>query len=81
METAGCWIIDQKGEWTLITLSAAARDGMPATFWVSTKNIVELRYERYDLSAVGRVKLNNRLMLEADDSVTEIRRHSISSRS
>ena len=77
METAGCWIIDQKGDWTLITLSAAARDGMPATFWVSTKNIEEVRSERYDLSAVGRVKLNNRLMLEADDSVTEIRRQDI----
>ena len=73
METAGSWIIDQKGDWTLITLSAAARDGMPATFWVSTKNIEEVRSERYDLSAVGRVKLNNRLMLEADDFVTEIR--------
>ena len=77
METAGCWIIDQQGDWTLITLSAVARDGMPATFWVSTKNIVELRSERYDLSAVGRVKLNNRLMLEADDSVTEIRRQDV----
>ena len=77
METAGCWIIDQKGDWTLITLSAVARDGMPATFWVSTKNIEELRSERYDLSAVGRVKLNSRLMLEADDSVTEIRRQDI----
>ena len=32
METAGCWIIDQKGDWTLITLSAVARDGIPATF-------------------------------------------------
>ena len=61
MESAGSWIIDNEGDWSLITLSAVARDGLPATFWVSNKNISEERSERYDLSAVGRVKLNNRL--------------------
>jgi DNA-directed RNA polymerase subunit beta len=33
--------------------------------------------ERYDLSAVGRVKLNMRLELDADDSVTTLRREDI----
>ena len=77
METAGCWIIDQNSEWTLVTLSASVRDDLPATFWVSTKNIIELRSERYDLSAVGRVKLNNRLELDASDTVTEIRKQDV----
>ena len=77
METAGCWIIDQNSEWTLITLSATVRDDLPATFWVSNKNIIELRSERYDLSAVGRVKLNNRLELDASDTVTEIRKQDV----
>ena len=77
MESAGSWIIDNEGDWSLITLSAVARDGLPATFWVSNKNIVEERSERYDLSAVGRVKLNNRLDIAAEDTVTEIRKQDI----
>ncbi|MDB3955951.1 DNA-directed RNA polymerase subunit beta, partial [Alphaproteobacteria bacterium] len=77
MESAGSWIIDNEGDWSLITLSAVARDGLPATFWVSNKNILEERSERYDLSAVGRVKLNNRLDISSKDTVTEIRKQDI----
>ena len=77
MESAGSWIIDNEGDWSLITLSAVARDGLPATFWVSNKNILEERSERYDLSAVGRVKLNNRLDIASEDTVTEIRKQDI----
>ena len=77
MESAGSWIIDSGDDWSLITLSAVARDDLPATFWVNNKNITPVRSERYDLSAVGRVKINNRVSVNAEDTVTEIRRQDI----
>ena len=77
MESAGSWIIDSGDDWSLITLSAVARDDLPATFWVNNKNITQVRSERYDLSAVGRVKINNRVSVNAEDTVTEIRRQDI----
>ncbi|HIC77187.1 MAG TPA: DNA-directed RNA polymerase subunit beta, partial [Candidatus Dadabacteria bacterium] len=43
------------------------------TFWIQSKNIIEVRSDRYDLSAVGRMKLNSRVGLEINDNITELR--------
>ena len=73
MESAGTWIIDEVNGWSKVILSSEVRDGLPSTFWIKNDNIIQIRSERYDLSAVGRVKLNTRLDNISDDSITEIR--------
>ena len=73
MESAGTWIIDDVNGWSKVILSSEVRDGLPSTFWIKNDNIIQIRSERYDLSAVGRVKLNTRLDNISDDSITEIR--------
>ena len=37
------------------------------------EDIIQVRSERYDLSAVGRVKLNSKLEINLEDTITEIR--------
>ena len=73
MENFGSWIIDNKKDWSRIILSFPLRKQGAVSFWVQTKNVKEMRSDRYDLSAVGRVKLNSRLNLEISDQVTELR--------
>ena len=46
---------------------------MPITFWIKNEDIIQVRSERYDLSAVGRVKLNSKLEINLEDTITEIR--------
>ena len=73
MDSARGWVIDTKKDWSLVILAVSARGSNPPGFWVQSKNIKELRSDRYDLSAVGRVKLNSRVGLNIDDSITELR--------
>jgi len=73
MESAGIWIVDEVNGWSKVILSSEVRDNLPVTFWIKNDDIIQIRSERYDLSAVGRVKLNTRLDNNSDDSITEIR--------
>ena len=73
MELAGSWVIDEANGWSLVILSSEVRADLPVTFWVKSEDINQVRSERYDLSAVGRVKLNSKLEINLDDEVTEIR--------
>ena len=38
-----------------------ARQNSQPNFWVKNNDIVKLKSEKYDLSAVGRVKINSRI--------------------
>jgi hypothetical protein len=64
LESFGKLIKNVKAIWT----DDAKKKHTIKVSWVSNKNIVEVRSERYDLSAVGRVKLNNRLDIDAEDT-------------
>jgi DNA-directed RNA polymerase subunit beta len=60
----------------LIDIYRVMRPGEPPTLETAEAlfNSLFLDSERYDLSAVGRVKLNSRLMLDTDDSVRTLRK-------
>ena len=73
MESAGTWIIDESNGWSKVILSSDVREDLPITFWIKNEDIIQVRSERYDLSAVGRVKLNSKLEINLEDTITEIR--------
>ena len=75
---SGCWVLDEQDGWTLLGVSVAHRPpGGPATIWVKSGTVTHRLSENYDLSAVGRVKLNGRLGLDIDDSVRALRRRDV----
>ena len=75
---AAAWVLDEQDGWTLLGVSVAHRPpGAPATVWVRSDAVEERLSENYDLSAVGRVKLNGRLGLDIDDSVRALRRRDV----
>jgi DNA-directed RNA polymerase subunit beta len=63
----------------LIDIYRVMRPGEPPTLETAEALFNSLFFdpERYDLSAVGRVKMNSRLMLDADDSVRTLRKTDI----
>ena len=61
IEQEGVWILKKEEKWSLVTLGVLARKGSKHSMWVKNEDIVKLESEKYDLSAVGRVKLNARL--------------------
>ena len=69
------WVIEDAGAFVLVTWGGG--DAGPAPLWVARDDLIISHSERYDLSAVGRVKLNARLGIEADDSVRVLRRSDI----
>ena len=75
---SGSWVLDEQDGWTLLAVSVAHRPpGAPATIWVKSGTVTHRLSENYDLSAVGRVKLNGRLGLDIDDSVRALRRRDV----
>jgi len=69
------WVVDQVDDWMLIVVASSVdRGSTERMFWVEARNIQEEPSERYDLSAVGRVKLNARLSLKADDNIRTLRK-------
>ena len=77
MVDGNAWVLDSEDRFVLLLLSCAAdRDG-PNAVWVAAADVDVQRSERYDLSAVGRVKMNARLGLESDDEQRELRRADI----
>ena len=75
----GAWLLDVKDDFALIALSCAVwrPAGLPHALWIRESDITAVRSERYDLSSVGRVKMNSRLNLSTRDSVRELRREDI----
>jgi len=61
IEQEGVWILKKEKDWSLVTVGTLARKEFNHNLWVKNDDIIKLESEKYDLSAVGRVKLNARL--------------------
>ena len=61
VEQEGVWILEQNEEWTNVVVGVLARGEFSSNLWVKTNDLNKLKSEKYDLSSVGRVKLNARL--------------------
>src|SRR3546814_590900 len=82
VRSANCWKINialAGFVWSVRSRSEESRVGKACIirYWSSDVCSSEFDPERYDLSAVGRVKLNMRLDLDAEDTVTTLRREDI----
>ncbi|HIB18715.1 MAG TPA: DNA-directed RNA polymerase subunit beta [Alphaproteobacteria bacterium] len=75
----GAWLLDVRNGFALIALSCTVlkHGSLPHSVWIRESDIVAVRSERYDLSSVGRVKMNSRLNLNTPDSARELRREDI----
>jgi DNA-directed RNA polymerase subunit beta len=72
------WILDQAGEWTQIIVPSAVRPReIQEPVWILQSDLIFQGSERYDLSAVGRVKMNMRLNLDGEDAMRVLRRQDI----
>ena len=73
------WLLDINDGWAEIAVSTNdPRSGNPTgTFWVKEADIIIEVSERYDLSTVGRVKMNSRLNLQTPDFVRSLRKADI----
>jgi DNA-directed RNA polymerase subunit beta len=77
-DISSVWILDQKGDWAQIIIPNAVRPAeIQGPVWIQRENLIYLGSERYDLSAVGRVKMNMRLNLNGADSMRVLRRQDI----
>ncbi|MDP6428738.1 MAG: DNA-directed RNA polymerase subunit beta [Rhodospirillales bacterium] len=72
------WILDQDGDWAQIIIPNAVRpDEIQDPVWIRQDDLIFQGSERYDLSAVGRVKMNMRLNLNGADIMRVLRRQDI----
>ena len=72
------WILDQQGDWAQIIVPNAVKpDEIRDPVWILQKELIFQGSERYDLSAVGRVKMNMRLNLDGEDMMRVLRRQDI----
>ncbi len=72
------WVLDQSGDWAQIIVPNAVRpDEFQDPVWIKQNELILQGSERYDLSAVGRVKMNMRLNLDAADDMRVLRRADI----
>ncbi|MFQ5785065.1 MAG: DNA-directed RNA polymerase subunit beta [Alphaproteobacteria bacterium] len=73
------WVVDERDGLIQVMLSAPALQNGEAlpTCWLKPGDVAVEASERYDLSAVGRVKMNARLNLETDDQVRTLRKEDI----
>jgi DNA-directed RNA polymerase subunit beta len=79
-ETDGnMWLLDVGNGYAHVALSCSIcrSGGLPSVVRIKEKDIKVERSDRYDLSSVGRVKMNSRLELNAPDTVRELRREDI----
>jgi DNA-directed RNA polymerase subunit beta len=72
IEQEGVWILKQKDDWSLVTVGVLARKAVNANLWVQNKDIIKMQSEKYDLSSVGRVKLNARLSSSIEEAFGEL---------
>ena len=72
------WILDQDGDWAQIIVPNAVKpDEIQEPVWIRQDELIFQGSERYDLSAVGRVKMNMRLNLNGEDVMRVLRRQDI----
>ena len=75
------WVLEEEGEWIQVVIPVSVRpSAIEEPVWVKRDELIFLGSERYDLSSVGRVKMNMRLnlsKLSADDSTRVLRRADI----
>jgi len=71
------WVIDAEAGFLCVAISAAATWDGKSMVWIGEADALVQRSERYDLSAVGRVKMNSRLGLESNDELRELRRRDV----
>ncbi len=77
IEQEGVWILKKEKEWSLVTIGTVARQNSIPNLWVLNDEIIKLKSEKYDLSSVGRVKLNSRIGSEVEESYGELNREDI----
>ena len=71
---SGAWVLDAQKDMICLLISCAVGYSGPKTVWVDLADVDVQRSERYDLSAVGRVKMNARLNIDSEDELRELRR-------
>ena len=72
------WVLDNEGGFCYVVIPQAQREaGVEGPVWVAEDAIKNEGSERYDLSAVGRVKMNARLGVEGADRLRVLRRQDI----
>ncbi|MGH6952829.1 MAG: DNA-directed RNA polymerase subunit beta, partial [Alphaproteobacteria bacterium] len=72
------WVIDQVDGWSLVLVPTEQRDpAIERPAWIPSEALEWLGSDRYDLSAVGRVKMNSRLNLTGDDTLRVLRMQDI----
>jgi len=77
-EVSMVWVLDQTGDWAQIIVPNAVRpEEFQDPVWIKQDDLILQGSERYDLSAVGRVKMNMRLNLDAADDMRVLRREDI----
>ncbi len=77
-EVGQVWVLDQVGDWAQIIVPNAVRpEQFQDPVWIKQDELLPQGSERYDLSAVGRVKMNMRLNLDAADDMRVLRRADI----
>jgi len=76
---SNAWLLDVHDGYADIAVSCSVRrtNSLPSVVRIKDTDIKIERSERYDLSSVGRVKMNSRLELTAPDAVRELRREDI----
>ncbi len=72
LEQEGAWILKKDDKWTQVIIGVLARKENISNLWVKTQDIVKLESEKYDLSSVGRVKLNARLNSVIEENYGEL---------
>ena len=77
IEQEGVWILKKEKEWSLVSVGTLARQNSSPNLWVHNNDIVKLKSEKYDLSAVGRVKLNSRIGSVVEEAYGELNRDDI----
>ena len=60
----------------MVSVGTLARQNSSPNLWVHNNDIVKLKSEIYDLSAVGRVKLNSRIV-QVEEAYGELNREDI----
>ena len=72
------WILDYVDDYYCVVIPQSRRDeAIHGPVWIATDALKNAGSERYDLSSVGRVKMNARLSVEGEDRLRVLRKQDI----